>query len=135
MNAVLEIKPIPHVLNAAVRVPGSKSLTNRALLIAALAQGTTRLTNALFSDDSRYFAGALQALGFEVRLDEARQTMTVTGLGGKIPARQAELFVGNAGTAAVYANLSNGRRAHDEQHRFHVPRPGTARPPGRGRSA
>ncbi len=85
-----------------ISVPGSKSLTNRALLIAALANGTTRLTNALFSDDSRCFANALQTLGFDVRLDELNSEMTVTGLGGKIPATKADLFIGNAGTAARF---------------------------------
>lgn len=100
--AALEIKPINHPLTAAVRVPGSKSLTNRALLIAALAKGTTRLTNALFSDDSRYFAKALQTLGFDIRLDEENFEMIVAGLGGQIPARTAELFIGNAGTAARF---------------------------------
>jgi 3-phosphoshikimate 1-carboxyvinyltransferase len=98
----LPIKPITHPLNATVRVPGSKSLTNRALLIAALANGTTRLNNALFSDDSKYFANALKTLGFDVRLDEVNHEMTVTGLGGKIPAKKAELFIGNAGTAARF---------------------------------
>ncbi|MGD8403380.1 MAG: 3-phosphoshikimate 1-carboxyvinyltransferase [Anaerolineales bacterium] len=98
----LEIQPISHPLNATVRVPGSKSLTNRALLIAALANGTTTLTNALFSDDSRYFANALQNLGFDVRLDPDRAEMIVTGLGGHIPAKRAELFIGNAGTAARF---------------------------------
>lgn len=98
----LAIQPIRHPLNASVRVPGSKSLTNRALLIAALASGQTRLTNALFSDDSRYFANALQSLGFDVHLDETAHEMTVTGLGGKIPAQKAELFIGNAGTAARF---------------------------------
>jgi 3-phosphoshikimate 1-carboxyvinyltransferase len=77
-------------------------LTNRALLIAALADGRTRLTNALFSDDSRYFAGAMQTLGFAIQLDEAKEEMTITGLGGKIPSRKAELFIGNAGTAARF---------------------------------
>lgn len=96
------ITPLTHPLSAAVRVPGSKSLTNRALLIASLANGTTRLTNALFSDDSRYFAKALQTLGFDVQLDEANHEMIVTGLGGRIPARKAELFIGNAGTAARF---------------------------------
>ena len=85
----LQILPIDHPLNASVRVPGSKSLTNRALLIASLAHGTTRLTNALFSDDSRYFAEALQALGFSVQLDEGSREMTVTGMGGRIPAEKA----------------------------------------------
>lgn len=96
------IHPISHPLNATVRVPGSKSLTNRALLIAALANGKTKLTNALFSDDSKYFAQALQDLDFDVQLDEANSAMTVTGLGGKIPAARAELFIGNAGTAARF---------------------------------
>ncbi|MGZ6316802.1 MAG: 3-phosphoshikimate 1-carboxyvinyltransferase, partial [Anaerolineales bacterium] len=91
--------PISGPLNATVRVPGSKSLTNRALLIASLARGETRLTNALFSDDSCTFARALQNLGFDVALDEDSSEMKVTGLGGRIPATKAELFVGNAGTA------------------------------------
>jgi len=118
----LKIKPITHPLNATVRVPGSKSLTNRALLIAALANGTTRLTNALFSDDSKYFAKALQTLGFEVQLDEARHEMTVTGLGGKIPAKKAELFIGNAGTAArflsAFLTLGNGEYVLDGEPRM-----------------
>jgi 3-phosphoshikimate 1-carboxyvinyltransferase len=107
----MRILPIPHPLNATVHVPGSKSLTNRALLIAALASGQTRLTNALFSDDSRYFANALQTLGFDVQLDEANNEMTVTGLGGKIPAKKAELYIGDAGTAARFltAFLTLGR--------------------------
>jgi 3-phosphoshikimate 1-carboxyvinyltransferase len=98
----MQIAPIHHPLSATIRVPGSKSLTNRALLIAALADGTTRLTNALFSDDSRHFAKALQTLGFDVALDEVNHEMTVTGMGGRIPARRAELFIGNAGTAARF---------------------------------
>jgi 3-phosphoshikimate 1-carboxyvinyltransferase len=98
----LQINPIKQPLSATVRVPGSKSLTNRALLIAALANGTTRLKNALFSDDSKYFARALKTLGFEVQLDAVNSEMTVTGLGGKIPSSKAELFIGNAGTAARF---------------------------------
>ena len=118
----LKIKPITHPLNATVRVPGSKSLTNRALLIAALANGTTRLTNALFSDDSKYFAQALQTLGFDVQLDEANRAMTITGLGGKIPAEKAELFIGNAGTAArflsAFLTLGNGGYVLDGEPRM-----------------
>jgi 3-phosphoshikimate 1-carboxyvinyltransferase len=98
----IAVTPIDHPLQGSVRVPGSKSLTNRVLLVAALADGTTRLTNALFSDDSRYFAEALQALGFDVLLDPEKAEMSVTGLGGQIPARKAELFIGNAGTAARF---------------------------------
>jgi len=96
------IRPISHPLQATVRVPGSKSLTNRALLIAALADGTTTLETALFSDDSHYFAEALQTLGFDVSLDPENSSMTVTGLGGRIPVKRTELFIGNAGTAARF---------------------------------
>jgi 3-phosphoshikimate 1-carboxyvinyltransferase len=92
-----------------VRVPGSKSLTNRALAIAALAEGPTRLTNALNSDDASYFVAALRALGFEVEVEQAETdggseetTYVVRGLGGAIPAARAALFVGNAGTAARF---------------------------------
>jgi 3-phosphoshikimate 1-carboxyvinyltransferase len=116
------INPISQPLTATVRVPGSKSLTNRALLIAALADGATTLTNALFSDDSRYFASALQTLGFDIRLDPDRAEMTITGLGGKIPARQAELFIGNAGTAArflsAFLTLGNGEYIIDGEPRM-----------------
>ncbi len=118
----LPIKPIPHPLNATVRVPGSKSLTNRALLIAALANGKTHLTNALFSDDSKYFANALQTLGFDVQMNETAFEMTVTGLGGKIPAKKAELFIGNAGTAArflsAFLTLGNGEYILDGEPRM-----------------
>lgn len=116
------ITPIHHPLNAAVRVPGSKSLTNRALLIAALADGTTRLTNALFSDDSRYFAQALQTLGFDLTLDEVNHEITVNGLGGQIPAQKAALFIGNAGTAArflsAFLTLGNGEYILDGEPRM-----------------
>ncbi len=118
----MQITPIPHPLNATVRVPGSKSLTNRALLIAALAKGTTRLTNALFSDDSRYFARALQTLGFHLTLDETNHEMTITGLGGQIPAQKAELFIGNAGTAArflsAFLTLGHGEYILDGDSRM-----------------
>ncbi|MBL8062190.1 MAG: 3-phosphoshikimate 1-carboxyvinyltransferase [Anaerolineales bacterium] len=122
LPASLRITPISHPLSATVRVPGSKSLTNRALLIASLANGKTHLTNALFSDDSRYFAKALQTLGFDVQLDEAAHFMTVTGLGGKIPAKKAELFIGNAGTAArflsAFLTLGNGEYILDGEPRM-----------------
>ncbi len=94
--------PLPAPPSTRVSVPGSKSHTNRALLVAALAEGTTRIDNALFSDDSQYLAQALTNLGFEVSLDQAAKIITVQGLGGKIPAAQADLFIGNAGTAARF---------------------------------
>jgi 3-phosphoshikimate 1-carboxyvinyltransferase len=107
----LEIEAIPHPLNATVRVPGSKSQTNRALLIAALAEGETRLTNPVFCDDSLYLAKALQTLGFDVKLRESQCEIIVTGLGGRIPTDKAELYIGNAGTAARFmtAFLTLGR--------------------------
>jgi 3-phosphoshikimate 1-carboxyvinyltransferase len=85
-----------------VSVPGSKSLTNRAILTAALATGTTTLHNALFADDTLYLLAALQTLGFIV--DQAPQAaqLSINGLGGNIPASKAHLFVGNAGTTARF---------------------------------
>jgi 3-phosphoshikimate 1-carboxyvinyltransferase len=99
MHALL-IAPINHPLHAVVRVPGSKSLTNRALALAALADGTTTLTNALESDDSRYFIESLQRLGFNLQFSNS--LISIHGLGGRIPSARAELFVGNAGTAARF---------------------------------
>lgn len=85
-----------------VTVPGSKSITNRALLLATLAEGESLLKGALFSDDSRYFLKCIQALGVEAVADEAGKTVRVKGLGGRIPNREASLYVGSAGTAARF---------------------------------
>lgn len=82
-----------------VELPGSKSITNRALIIAALAAGTSTLRGVLDSDDTRYMVEALQTLGFDVNADWANRTVTVTGLDGRISAGQAELFLGNSGTS------------------------------------
>lgn len=79
--------------------PGSKSLTNRALLIAALADGPTVLDGVLFADDTRRMLEALQTLGFELAIDEPAKRVTVTGQGGNFPVKEAELHLGNAGTA------------------------------------
>jgi 3-phosphoshikimate 1-carboxyvinyltransferase len=84
---------------ARVRVPGSKSLTNRALIVAALADGASTLTGALDSDDTRVMVDSLGRLGIAVAHDPAAATIGVTGCGGSIPARQAELFVANSGTS------------------------------------
>jgi 3-phosphoshikimate 1-carboxyvinyltransferase len=96
------IEPFTHPLSGTVDIPGSKSLTNRAMLIAALANGSTRLTNALFSDDSRYFAEALKTLGFELEHNQKAREIRLTGEGGRIPSASATLFIGNAGTAARF---------------------------------
>lgn len=96
----------------AVDVPGSKSITNRALLLATLADGTSTLHGVLFSDDSRHFLKCIQHLGFETTVDETAKMITVKGLGGRIPLHEAEQYVGSAGTAArfltAYLGLSGG---------------------------
>ncbi len=124
MISTREIVPIPHPLRATVRMPGSKSLTNRALLIGALADGITHLTNVLFSDDTRYFANALQELGFDVKMDPARSEIAILGLRGSIPAGRAEVFVGNAGTAArfltAFLTLGDGDYLLDGDTRMRV---------------
>lgn len=95
----LTLQPISRV-DGEVNVPGSKSLSNRALLLAALAKGTTRLTNLLDSDDIRHMLVALEQLGVEYSLSNCKTQCEVTGVGGKFSvADQLSLFLGNAGTA------------------------------------
>lgn len=95
----IEIAPLLHPLRATITVPGSKSITNRALLLAALADGRSRLDNVLLSDDTHRMVGALATLGFAPEVDETARRISLEGLGGAIPATRAELFVGGAGTA------------------------------------
>ena len=96
----LTIVPVEHALSGAVSPPGSKSITNRALLLAGLSRGTSRLTGALKSDDTRYMADALRAMG--VGVEEPEDTVfVVTGTGGfRVP--DHPLFLGNAGTAVRF---------------------------------
>lgn len=82
-----------------VSVPGSKSLTNRALVAAALARGTSRLVNASLSDDSRLLARGLNRLGIRVEARPGERVLLVRGRGGKIPASSGRFYMGNAGTA------------------------------------
>ncbi|MGH2532538.1 MAG: 3-phosphoshikimate 1-carboxyvinyltransferase [Thermomicrobiales bacterium] len=107
----IELEPVERPIDAVVRIPGSKSMTNRALLVAALADGESELTGALHSDDTRYMAGALNALGGNVESDVAGERFLVRGGGGTFPAEQADLFVGNSGTTMrfVTAALPLGR--------------------------
>ncbi|MBO4980547.1 MAG: 3-phosphoshikimate 1-carboxyvinyltransferase [Lachnospiraceae bacterium] len=95
-----------------IEVPGSKSITNRSLLLATLAEGTSRLENVLFSDDSRHFLKCIQDLGFETTVDEPGRVITVTGCGGNVPLKEARQYVGSAGTAArfltAYLGVSHG---------------------------
>jgi 3-phosphoshikimate 1-carboxyvinyltransferase len=85
-----------------VTLPGSKSLTNRALLLAALCEAPVTLTGALFSEDTRLMAAALRQLGFTVDTDEAAGTARVSGQAAGFTVGQADLFVGLAGTAARF---------------------------------
>ncbi len=96
----LTITPPGRPLRGHVAPPGSKSITNRALLLAALARGTSRITGALKSDDTRHMANALRAMGVAVEEPDATG-FVVTG-SGRLLAPDAPLFLGNAGTATRF---------------------------------
>ena len=109
---LIEIVPLEEPVVAEITVPGSKSVTNRALILAALADGETTLRGALWSEDTQVMVDSLGRLGFAIQAQEdgrelCNRTLVVRGLGGKIPKagtadRPLELFVGNAGTAARF---------------------------------
>jgi 3-phosphoshikimate 1-carboxyvinyltransferase len=119
---LIEIVPLDKPVKAEITVPGSKSITNRALILAALADGETTLQGALWSEDTQVMVDCLKKLGFAVTMtadpaEFCNRTITVKGLGGKIPnagtaEKPLELFVGNAGTAARFLSafvcLGNG---------------------------
>ncbi|TKB50388.1 3-phosphoshikimate 1-carboxyvinyltransferase [Ferrimonas sediminicola] len=95
----LHLSPISRV-DGVITLPGSKSISNRALLLATLASGSTRLTNLLDSDDIRHMLNALTTLGVSYDYDRGAATIEVEGLGGRLArGQQAELYLGNAGTA------------------------------------
>ncbi len=114
LPSMIEIVPPPAAvsLSAEVTVPGSKSITNRALIMAALSLGPTTLSGALWSEDTRVMVDGLRRLGFVVDVEadaaeEANRVIRVRGQGGRIPlggtpVAPLELFVGNAGTAARF---------------------------------
>ena len=109
---LIEIVPLTGSVCAEITVPGFKSITNRALVLAALAEGETILRGALWSEDTQVMTDALQELGFMVNVapdpaEPCNRTITVYGLGGRVPRggtadQPLELFVGNAGTAARF---------------------------------
>ena len=111
----LTIIPPGRPLSGRVSPPGSKSITNRALLLAGLAKGTSRLTGALKSDDTRYMAEALRAMG--VTVEEPDETTFVVTSAGELKAPAAPLFLGNAGTATRFLTaalaLGHGRYVVD----------------------
>ncbi len=107
---MIEIRPVEPI-SATVEIPASKSYTNRALLIAALADGECRIENPLFSDDTHYMSEALIRFGIPVQR-EAGKAFVVSGTGGEITAPAEEIFVGNAGTTmrflTTFSTLAKG---------------------------
>ncbi len=94
----ITLQPPAGPLDAVVRLPGSKSLTNRALMVAALADGPSRLTGVLEADDTRHMTEALRSLGIGVTADISGGIVEVRGGGGHLPNVEADLFCGNSGT-------------------------------------
>lgn len=99
MDDVYLVKPVSEPVRGSIRPPGSKSLTNRALITAALASGTTKLTGVLDSDDTRVMVESLKRLGISVTHDVENCTMEVVGCGGQPPASKADLWLENSGTS------------------------------------
>ena len=93
---MIEIKLMENI-DATIRVPGSKSYTQRAMIIAALAEGDSRLRDILLSEDTLLLAEALRGLGAKIRLE--KEEMVVTGTGGRIAAPPHKIRLGNNGTA------------------------------------
>ena len=133
----LPIVPFTRPAHGAVTLPGSKSITNRALVLAALSDRTVALRNALFSRDTRLMIDGLRVLGFEVETDEPARVIRVAGRNGGIPVREARIEVGNAGTVArflaAFVCLRPGGVIPFHRRRGHAPPPdrGAARCPGR----
>lgn len=96
------VRTMTEPVNRCVTVPGSKSMTNRALFMAAMAEGTSVLKGVLLSEDAQMFLGCLRNLGFPLTVDAENGTVTLTGMGGRIPVKNAEIYVGSAGTAARF---------------------------------
>jgi 3-phosphoshikimate 1-carboxyvinyltransferase len=97
-TAFLDLPPL-QTAGGEVRLPGSKSISNRVLLLAALSHGTTTVHDLLASDDTRVMLDALRAIGCTVDEQPGSSTVHITGLGGREPRSPAKLFLGNAGTA------------------------------------
>ena len=122
------IEPLTKPPNCTITVPGSKSITNRALILAALAKGKCTLRGALWADDTQVMVDSLKRLGFDIRTlrdmaEPANKTLTVEGHGGVIPKKVALLRVGNAGTAArfltAFVALGNGEYKMSGDPRMH----------------
>src|SRR5262245_29614670 len=97
-SSAISIQLAMRPVRGRIRPPGSKSITNRALVCEALANGTSTLSGALDSEDTRVMIDCLRRLGIAIESRDDGQTLVVEGCEGKIPASSAELFVGNSGT-------------------------------------
>lgn len=97
-----KVKPVNAPVNCVVEVPGSKSMTNRGLLMAAMSDGECQLNGVLFSDDSRHFLSSLISLGYVIEANEVEKYVVLCGHGRKIPKKNAVINVGSAGTAARF---------------------------------
>ncbi|MFR4318781.1 MAG: hypothetical protein ACLT2Z_04785 [Eubacterium sp.] len=102
---IYKVKKVREKKNINVKVPGSKSITNRALMLAAISDSTCKLSGVLFSDDSRAFLDCLEKLGFEMTIDEEREEVIIKGEGGTIPNTDAEINIRSAGTAARFMTV------------------------------
>jgi 3-phosphoshikimate 1-carboxyvinyltransferase len=94
----LRIEPLSAPFDVTLTPPGSKSLTNRALVLAAMAAGDCTVSNVLLADDTVVMLDCLRRLGFDLHVDEPTHSVRVAGRGGQIPAAGADLFCGNSGT-------------------------------------
>ena len=119
MPDAIEIRPTGP-LRATIRPPGSKSITNRALVCAALAEGESLLTGALDSEDTRVMIEALRRLGIAVEHDPAAATIRVVGCGGRLPADEADLYVANSGTTMRFLTAMLAARARHLSARRHA---------------
>jgi 3-phosphoshikimate 1-carboxyvinyltransferase len=112
-NEVLEMQPVAGPVNGAIRPPGSKSITNRAFILAALANGRTTLTGVLDSQDTRVMAESLRRLGLEVTQDLDAKSARIEGLGGGPEVSSADLWLENSGTSIRFltalCTLGQGR--------------------------
>ncbi|MHC4182925.1 MAG: 3-phosphoshikimate 1-carboxyvinyltransferase [Planctomycetota bacterium] len=111
---MLEIKPI-HGIDVTVKVPGSKSYTNRALITASLAAGESVIRNVLLSDDTRLMMACLKEVGVSIKSGQEDNALVIKGCGGAIPAGEANLFAGNAGTVVRFmtAALTLGKGRYE----------------------
>ena len=99
------VKKVINKKDINVEVPGSKSITNRALMLAAISNGKCKLSGVLFSDDSRAFLDCLDKLGFKLEIDENAKTVVIQGENGRIPNNEATINVRSAGTAARFMTV------------------------------